>query len=56
MFNFPTMDDVHQIGLAETVEVMGNGSTVAGTCLEYISAYGFVLLRKIFDWEIVGFQ
>ena len=46
VLNDATMDDVHQIGLAETVEVMGNGSTVAGTCLEYISEEALKVIRN----------
>lgn len=37
VLNDATIDDAKQIGLTETVKVMGNGSTIAGTCLEDIS-------------------
>ena len=37
VLNDATMDDARQIGLADTVKVMGNGSTIAGTCLEDVS-------------------
>ena len=37
VLNDATMDDANQIGLVNTVKVIGNGSTVAGTCLEDIS-------------------
>lgn len=37
VLNDATIDDARQIGLTETVEVVGNGSTIAGTCLEDLS-------------------
>lgn len=37
VINDATMDDAVQIGLTETVQVMGNGSDIAGTMFEYIS-------------------
>ena len=46
VLNDATMDDARQIGLAETVEVMGNGSTVAGTCLEYISEEALKVIQN----------
>lgn len=35
--NDATMEDAKQIGLTETVRVIGNGSSIAGTCLRRIS-------------------
>lgn len=37
VLNDATIEDARQIGLTETVDVMENGSTIAGTCLEEIS-------------------
>ena len=37
VLNDATIDDAKQIGLTDTVEVVGNGSTIAGTCLEDLS-------------------
>ena len=37
VLNDATIDDARQIGLTDTVEVVGNGSTIAGTCLEDLS-------------------
>ena len=37
VLNDATMDDAVQIGLVDTVEVMGNGSSIAGTCMDDIS-------------------
>lgn len=37
VLNDATIDDAKQIGLTDTVEVIGNGSTIAGTCLEDLS-------------------
>ena len=37
VLNDATIDDAKQIGLTDTVEVIGNGSTIAGTCLENLS-------------------
>ena len=37
VLNDATMEDADQIGLTDTVKVMRNGSTIAGTCLEDIS-------------------
>jgi uncharacterized protein with ATP-grasp and redox domains len=31
------MEDAHQVGLDQTTKVIGNGSNVAGTCLDLIS-------------------
>lgn len=35
--NDVTMEDAEQVGLTEVTHVMGNGASVAGTCLELIS-------------------
>ena len=37
VLNDATIDDARQIGLTDTVEVVGNGITIAGTCLEDLS-------------------
>ena len=37
VLNDATIEDASQIGLFDTVEVIGNGSMIAGTCLEDIS-------------------
>lgn len=37
VLNDATIDDALQIGLTDTVEVVGNGSSIAGTCLEAVS-------------------
>ncbi len=37
VLNDATIEDANQIGLFDTVEVIGNGSMIAGTCLEDIS-------------------
>lgn len=41
ILNDATMDDACQVGLTELVEVMGNGSDIAGTCLEALSREAF---------------
>lgn len=46
VLNDATMDDAKQIGLTETVKVIGNGSQIAGTCLEDISAEALELIQN----------
>ena len=46
VLNDATMDDAEQIGLTETVKVIGNGSQIAGTCLEDISKEALELIQK----------
>lgn len=50
VLNDATMDDAVQIGLTEIVDVMGNGSGIAGTCLESISSEA---LQKIDEADFV---
>ena len=38
VLNDATMEDAKQVGLTEMVKVMGNGTSIAGTCLEQISS------------------
>lgn len=38
VLNDATMEDARQIGLTEMVKVIGNGTSIAGTCLEQISS------------------
>jgi len=46
VLNDATMDDARQIGLTDTVEVMGNGSTIAGTCLEDVSEEALKVIQN----------
>ena len=46
VLNDATMEDAKQIGLTETVRVIGNGSDIAGTCLDKISEEALELLKK----------
>lgn len=50
VLNDATMDDAVQTGLTEIVDVMGNGSGIAGTCLESISTKA---LQKIEEADFV---
>jgi len=50
VLNDATMDDAVQVGLTEIVDVMGNGSGIAGTCLESISPEA---LQKIEEADFV---
>ena len=45
VLNDATIDDAKQIGLTETVEVMQNGSMIAGTCLDDISKEALELIE-----------
>ena len=46
VLNDATIDDARQIRLTDTVEVVENGSTIAGTCLEDISEDAFNIIQK----------
>ena len=46
VLNDATIDDAKQIGLTDTVEVMGNGSTIAGTCLEDVSEEALNVIKN----------
>ena len=46
VLNDATMEDANQIGLTDTVEVMGNGSTIAGTCLEEVSEEALKVIQN----------
>ena len=46
VLNDATMEDAKQIGLTETVSVIGNGSDIAGTCLDHISEETLQLINK----------
>ena len=37
IYNDVTMDDAKQVGLTDIVSVIGNGSSVPGTCLDLVS-------------------
>ena len=45
VLNDATMEDAKQIGLTNTVDVMGNGSTIAGTCLEEVSEEALKVIK-----------
>jgi uncharacterized protein with ATP-grasp and redox domains len=46
VLNDANMDDAVQIGLTNTVDVMGNGSTIAGTCLEDVSEEALKVIQN----------
>ena len=46
VLNDATMDDAIQVGLNEIVDVIGNGSNIAGTCLEKISEEAHELINQ----------
>lgn len=46
VLNDATIEDAKQIGLTETVDVMGNGSTIAGTSLEDISKEALDVIKQ----------
>ncbi len=46
VLNDATIEDAKQIGLTETVDVMGNGCTIAGTSLEDISKEALEVIQK----------
>ncbi len=46
VLNDATIDDARQIGLTDTVEVAGNGSTIAGTCLEDVSEDALKIIQN----------
>lgn len=46
VLNDATMEDAKQIGLTDTIPVMGNGSNIAGTCLEEISKEALEILNQ----------
>ena len=45
VLNDATMDDAEQIGLTKTVNVIGNGTNIAGTCMDEISKEALEILE-----------
>lgn len=46
VLNDATMDDAQQIGLTKSVQVIANGSSIAGTCLEDISTEALDIIQN----------
>jgi len=46
VLNDATMEDAKQVGLTDVVKVMGNGNSIAGTCLEELSEEAFLEIES----------
>ena len=46
VLNDATAEDAYQVGLTDIVEVVGNGSDIAGTCLDELSCEAFCAIDE----------
>ncbi len=46
VMNDATMEDAEQVGLVDLVKVIGNGSDILGTCLQYISEEASTVIEE----------